>query len=144
MFPRGDCIRKFECIWLRSFKQNFSTQASMLGVSCERGSSEWQYLLFLTVADHVKQLAAGVDLAEQFNKRCKEEEEVSVFVWFWSLLKRCLSFFFFVRKECEVCLCTFPLEMHVETMYWLLQSLLNPWLVQCFPFQAVTGKIYCL
>lgn len=35
-----------------------------------------------TVADHVKQLAAGVDLAEQFNKRCKEEEEVSVFVWF--------------------------------------------------------------
>lgn len=30
------------------------------------------------VADHVKQLAAGVDLAEQFNKRCKEEEEKTV------------------------------------------------------------------
>ena len=59
-------------------------------------------------------------------------------------IEKVFVIFFFVRKECEVCLCTFPLEMHVETMYWLLQSLLNPWLVQCFPFQAVTGKIYCL
>jgi len=30
------------------------------------------------VADHIKQLAAGVDLAEKFNKRCQEEEDVSM------------------------------------------------------------------
>jgi len=30
------------------------------------------------VADHIKLLAAGEDLVEKFNKRCKEEEDVSM------------------------------------------------------------------
>ena len=39
--------------------------------------TQTQSLMF-TVCDHVKQLAAGENLVEDFGKRCKDEEDVSI------------------------------------------------------------------